>query len=117
MEQAECPVAKVDFVNLVAAFGGVGSSEQSQPANAALLDQGAVRIGDAVMVNTRALVDEVLRNPGLFSSEDLVEQGNTLPLIPLNIDPPDHVEVPQAARPAVRAAPHRRPRRPTSPSG
>ena len=43
------------------------------------------------MVNTRALVDEALRNPGLYSSEDLVEQGNTLPLIPLNIDPPEHV--------------------------
>jgi cytochrome P450 len=84
-------VTKLDFVNLVAAFGGMGSSEQSQPANSALLEQGAVRIGDAVMINTRALVDEVLRNPGLYSSEDLVEQGNTLPLIPLNIDPPEHV--------------------------
>ena len=89
--RAECPVTKLDFVNLVAAFGGMGSSEQSQPANSALLEQGAVRIGDAVMINTRALVDEVLRNPGLYSSEDLVEQGNTLPLIPLNIDPPEHV--------------------------
>ena len=28
----------------------------------------------------------------MFSSEDLVEQGNTLPLIPLNIDPPEHVK-------------------------
>jgi len=84
-------VAKLDFVNLVAAFGGMGSGEQSQPANRALLEQGTVRIGDAVMVNTRALVDEALRDPGLYSSEDLVEQGNTLPLIPLNIDPPDHV--------------------------
>lgn len=84
-------MTKLDFVNLVAAFGGMGSSEQSQPANSALLEQGAVRIGDAVMINTRALVDEVLRNPGLYSSEDLVEQGNTLPLIPLNIDPPEHV--------------------------
>jgi cytochrome P450 len=83
-------VAKLDFVNLVAAFGGIGSSEQSQPANAALLGLGAVRIGDAVMVNTRLLVNEALRNPGLYSSEDLVEQGNSLPLIPLNIDPPDH---------------------------
>jgi cytochrome P450 len=91
MERAECPVAKLDFVNLVASFGGMGSSEQSQPANCALLERGAVRIGDAVMANTRALVDEALRNPGLYSSEDLVEQGNTLPLIPLNIDPPEHV--------------------------
>ncbi len=84
-------MAKVDFVNLVAAFGGVGSSEHAQPGNAALVEQGTLLIGDAVMVNTRALVDEVLRDPGLYSSDDLVEQGNTLPLIPLNIDPPDHV--------------------------
>lgn len=91
MGEAECPVAKLDFVNLVAAFGGAGSAERSQPVNAALVERGAVRVGDAVMVNTRALVDEALRNPGLYSSEDLVEQGNTLPLIPLNVDPPDHV--------------------------
>jgi cytochrome P450 len=91
MVRAQCPVTKLDFVNLVATIGGIGSSELSQPANGALLEQGAVRIGDAVMVNTRALVDEALRNPGLYSSEDLVEQGNSLPLIPLNIDPPEHV--------------------------
>lgn len=91
MNRADCPVAKLDFVNLVAAFGGMSSSEHSQPANNALLERRAVRMGDAVMVNTRALVDEALRNPGLYSSEDLVEQGNTLPLIPLNIDPPEHV--------------------------
>ena len=29
------------------------------------------------------------RQPQLFSSEDVVEQGNTLPLVPLNIDPPE----------------------------
>jgi cytochrome P450 len=91
MTTAECPVAKLDFVNLVASFGGVGSATQPQPANRALVDEGAVPLGDSLMVNNRALVDEVLRNPGVFSSEDLIEQGNTLPLIPLGIDPPAHV--------------------------
>jgi hypothetical protein len=91
VQRADCPVAKLDFVNAVAAFGGVGSTEASQPANGALFDQGAVHIADAVMVCTRELVDETLRNSGLYASEDLVEQGNTLPLIPLNIDPPAHV--------------------------
>ena len=91
MERAECPVSKLDFVNLVASFGGVGSSAKSQPTNCALMEAGTVRVGDALMVNTRALVGEALRDPGLYSSEDLVEQGNTLPLIPLNIDPPAHV--------------------------
>jgi cytochrome P450 len=89
--RAQQPVAKLDFVNLVAELGGTASTETSQPGNRALLERGALRLGDAVMVNTRALVDEGLRNPTVFSSEDLVEQGNTLPLIPLNIDPPDHV--------------------------
>lgn len=91
MRRAECPVSKLDFVNLAASFGAAGSADKSQPANAALLERGAVPLGDALMVNRRALVDEVLRDPGVFSSEDLVEQGNTLPLIPLNIDPPAHV--------------------------
>jgi len=91
MNRAERPVAKLDFVNLVAGFGGVASSVPAQPMNAALVAEGALRVGDAVMVCTRALVDETLRNPGVFSSEDVVEQGNTLPLIPLAIDPPDHL--------------------------
>jgi cytochrome P450 len=91
VERVDRPRAKLDFVNLFAAFGGAASSQKSQPTNAALLERGTVRVGDGLMVNTRALADEALRNPGLYSSEDLVEQGNTLPLIPLNIDPPAHV--------------------------
>ena len=46
----------------------------------------ALDLDGSVLVNTRALVEEALKNPALFSSENLVEQGNTLPLIPLNID-------------------------------
>jgi cytochrome P450 len=89
--RAERPASKLDFANLVSSFGGVGSTKKSQPANCGWLAKGSVRIGDSLMVSTRALVDEALRDPGLFSSEDLVEQGNALPLIPLNIDPPAHV--------------------------
>jgi hypothetical protein len=74
VERAECPVSKLDLVNLVAAFGGVGSSAKSQPTNCALREAGTLRVGDALMVNTRALVGEALRDPGLYSSEDLVEQ-------------------------------------------
>jgi cytochrome P450 len=57
----------------------------------ALVEQGAVDLGGSVLLNTRALVDEALKQPSVFSSEDLVEQGNPRPLIPLGIDPPDHV--------------------------
>ena len=91
MKRAECPVAKLDFANLVAAGRDATSSVQPQPANHSLVAGGVERIGDALLVSSRALVDEALKNPGVFSSADLVEQGNTLPLIPLNIDPPDHV--------------------------
>ncbi|MBL7492325.1 cytochrome P450 [Frankia sp. AgB1.9] len=90
MTQADGPVAKLDFVNLVASFGGTATSTQPQPANHLLVAEGAIRLGDGVMANSRALADETLRNRALYSSKDLIEQGNTLPLIPLGIDPPDH---------------------------
>ena len=36
---------------------------------------------------------EALRHPELFSSDmDAVELGNMRPLIPLQIDPPDHMK-------------------------
>ena len=90
-KRADAPVAKVDFVNLVAGTPGTETTSP-QPTNHALVAQGAIGFDGAVLLNTRALVDEALKQPDLFSSEDLVEQGNTLPLIPLNIDPPDHVK-------------------------
>jgi cytochrome P450 len=88
---ADAPFAKVDFVNQVVGTADPATSAP-QPLNHALVEQGAIGMDGSVLVNTRALVDEALRNPARFSSEDLVEQGNTLPLIPLNVDPPDHVK-------------------------
>src|ERR1041384_5287387 len=90
-KRADAPVAKVDFVNSVPEGTNV-ETVSPQAANHALVAEGALDLGGTVLVNTRTLVDEALKNPGVFSSEDLVEQGNTLPLIPLNIDPPDHVK-------------------------
>jgi cytochrome P450 len=87
---ATAPVTKLDFVNFESVPANPDAPD-AQVINSSLLATPAVDIGGSVLVNTRELVDEVLRNPGLFSSENLVEQGNTLPLIPLNIDPPDHV--------------------------
>src|SRR5262245_1781459 len=90
-QRADAPVAKVDFVNVVPQGTNVDTTSP-QPANHALVEQGAVELGGAVLLNTRALVDEALKDPGRYSSEDLVEQGNPRPLIPLNVDPPDHVK-------------------------
>jgi cytochrome P450 len=47
--------------------------------------------GVGVIVSRRSEVEEVLRNPDLFSSGMAAAGlGNTRPLIPLQIDPPDH---------------------------
>ena len=98
--RAEAPVAKVDFVNFVPQGTNVETASP-QPANHARVAEGALDLDGTVLLNTRALVDEALKNPGVFSSEDLVEQGNTLPLIPLNIDPPDHVKYRRLLDPLV----------------
>ena len=99
---------KLDFVNN-AENEGVDSTAP-QPRNHELAQVGATDDLGIVAVNSRALVDEALRQANVFSSEDLVEEGNTLPLIPLNIDPPAHRRLPEAPRSAVCASPHRRAR-------
>ena len=43
------------------------------------------------MATGRSAVDEVLRHPELFTSKGIVQLGNIRPLIPLSIDPPDHL--------------------------
>ena len=60
-----------------------------------------------VIVCRRGEIEEAFRHPDIFSSNMwAVDLQNVRPLIPLQIDPPDHSEVPQDPRPAVRAAPH-----------
>jgi cytochrome P450 len=44
------------------------------------------------IVSTHEDVQFVLRNPDIFSSEDAVDIGQDRPLIPLQIDPPEHVK-------------------------
>jgi len=64
-----------------------------QPAYAMLRESSPVlRLdGVGVIVSTRASVDEVLRNPEVFSSNMSAHDLKTArPLIPLQIDPPDH---------------------------
>lgn len=47
--------------------------------------------GTGVMLTCRAEIDEAFRHPELFSSAmDAVDLKNARPLIPLQIDPPDH---------------------------
>jgi cytochrome P450 len=85
--RAEAPVSKFDFVN---GHPQSLTSAEPQPRNHDMATAEAIGLGGSVLVTSRKLVTEVLNNPGVFSSADLVEQGNTRPLIPLGIDPPDH---------------------------
>ncbi|MFN8028036.1 MAG: cytochrome P450 [Acidimicrobiia bacterium] len=87
---ADKPVAKLDFANFESPPGSP-DDPASQTINSGLLASPALDLGGSVLVNTRALIEDVLKQPLLFSSEDVVEQGNTLRLVPLNIDPPEHV--------------------------
>ena len=51
-----------------------------------------VPIGFQKMVTTAAAIDEVLHDPARFSSNpDAVYLGSDTGLIPLQVDPPDHV--------------------------
>ena len=87
-QRANAPISKFDFVN---GQSGALSSSDPQQRNHALALKNSIGVGDAVMVGSPQLVNETLTTPEVFSSADLVEQGNTRPLIPLGIDPPDHV--------------------------
>ena len=51
-----------------------------------------MRIGESVILSRRAEVDAAFRCPEVFSSNSsAADLGNIRPLIPLQIDPPDHV--------------------------
>jgi len=65
---------------------------EPQPKYKALIDMGGVIVPAEgfTVVASRAAVDEVLRDPQLFTSRDIVQLGNVRPLIPLSVDPPEH---------------------------
>jgi cytochrome P450 len=88
-KRADRPVTRVDFVNLQPEI--VPDAPAPQPDNYELARAGAIALDDTFIVCSRALVDETLRNPEVYSSADLVDQGNIRPLIPLAVDPPDHL--------------------------
>lgn len=84
--RASAPVSRFDFVNGAPSL----SSADPHPGNHALAKQTVLGLDGSVMVASRELTTETLGKPEVFSSADLVEQGNTRPLIPLGVDPPEH---------------------------
>jgi cytochrome P450 len=87
-KRADAPISRFDFVN--GAGGASLSAADPHPDNHALAQQVVVGLNGSVMVTSRELTAETLGKPEVFSSADLVEQGNTRPLIPLGVDPPEH---------------------------
>ena len=67
---------------------------EPQPKYRALLDKGGILCPAEgfVVAASRAVVDEVLRHPERYTSRDLVQLGNVRPLIPLSVDPPEHLK-------------------------
>ncbi len=49
-----------------------------------------VKIDTMVVLARWDVIDQAFRNPAVFSSKDAVDLGNVRPLIPLQIDPPQH---------------------------
>jgi cytochrome P450 len=90
-EQMGCPVVSFEaFGPEVAAdphpfYGAL----QSQCPVAGFPFDGAAR---SFVVSRHEDVTYVLRNPQIFSSANAVDIGNERPLIPLQIDPPEHVK-------------------------
>jgi cytochrome P450 len=69
------------------------TSRHPQPSYKLMREVGpAMRVDDhMVVVGTREAVDELFRHPEIFSSNmSAVDLKNIRPLIPLQIDPPDH---------------------------
>jgi cytochrome P450 len=73
-------------------FAVIADMSSPQPAYRQLLADGGTKtpMDGVVMVADRAMVDHVLRHHELFSSASDLALGNVRPLIPLNIDPPEH---------------------------
>ena len=89
IRRADAPVRKLDFVNNPPTEVDPTSP---QPRNHALARQGVIAALDTLIVNSRELVKQTLTDAAVFSSADLIEQGNVRPLIPLGIDPPSHLK-------------------------
>ncbi|HXY93829.1 MAG TPA: cytochrome P450 [Acidimicrobiia bacterium] len=71
---------------------GMFELSEPQPRYGRMIEQGGfVKAGEGfAMVFSRDLADFVLRHHELFSSKAPMDLGNVRPLIPLNVDPPEH---------------------------
>src|SRR5580700_939201 len=90
--ETEGPADAPVFTGNEEGFEDLFDAAEPQPKYQALIERGGVVTPTAgfTVVASRAAVDEVLRDPGTFTSQNIVELGNVRPLIPLSVDPPEH---------------------------
>ena len=76
------------------ALGVMVDLTEPQPTYLAMIEQGgyAAPMDGFAMSFDRSLTEHVLRNHELFSSRVEMKLGNVRPLIPLNVDPPQHAK-------------------------
>jgi cytochrome P450 len=81
-------------VNPLSLGGAMDPTAPPQPMYEALREHTPVlRMGDMVLISRHDDVMYALRHPEVFSSSmDAIDIGNIRPLIPLQIDPPEHVK-------------------------
>ncbi len=89
METAEGAAIPMDLVSMM----DPKAASQPQPMYKQLRDNAPIlRVDGGVILSRKPDIDEAFRHPEIFSSNsDALNIGNIRPLIPLQIDPPDHV--------------------------
>jgi cytochrome P450 len=91
---AEKPATGLDLTQGFEALEEMFDLSDPRPRYARLLEEGGVckPVDGFVIASSRSAVNEVLRDPGRFTSEGLVQLGNVRPLLPLSVDPPAHLK-------------------------
>jgi cytochrome P450 len=76
-------------------------ADDRTPGYAILREAGPVaRVGNGYVITSRDAVEQVLKDPGVFSSAQTYKAlGSALRLIPLTLDPPDHTRVRRVLQP------------------
>ena len=87
------PIEQDDFGALSAAMDPETAAAPQGMYRDLRIGSPVLRLGGGVAVSRRSDIEEVLRNTEVYSSNmSAVDLGNVRPLIPLQIDPPQHVK-------------------------
>ena len=75
-------------------FDQIMDMANPQPRYLKMIEDGGIvcPIEGFAFASSRSAVDQVLKNPAAFTSRGVVQLGNVRPMIPLSVDPPEHVK-------------------------